>query len=192
MVALAKDTVIWQTVYPAGTDHTVMPLAVVAAIRNPDAWVGGVAPPLSGAFDRTKRLKPTDLKTAGGLRDAIGLSSPLIALPPLTVPGTISAPVVGLSRLYNDYGFTITIASVRIAVGTAPSGSLVVDVKKNGVSIFANTGDRPSLTSGQNTVKVVPTPTVSFAPNDYLTSDIVTGTSGAGLVVSVTGIRAAF
>lgn len=95
----------------------------------------------------------------------------------------------GTIRIYNDSGATRTIASVRVTVGTAPTGAtILVDVNRNGVTIFTDQGDRPSIAIGEFvSLKKVPAVT-SWSDGDYLTFDIdqVGSTvAGADLTISV-------
>lgn len=76
MVALAASVTFEQTTYPAGTDHTAMPPAVVDQIRNPLAWVGGTAPALSAQPGPGKsRIILADLTSAPKARAALGLGT---------------------------------------------------------------------------------------------------------------------
>lgn len=114
-----------------------------------------------------------------------------VILPPLTVPGPVTGPQTGLSRLYNDTDATLRIAAVRASVGVAPTGALVVDVRRNGSSIFSNPSARPTLGAGQFTSgKIVPTELITVAPGDYLTANVISGSSGGFLVIQVLATRA--
>lgn len=73
MVALAQSVSYDGQTYPAGTDHTTMPAQVADAIRNPNAWVGGVAPALSGISFGKSKIRPADLGSAARARAALGL-----------------------------------------------------------------------------------------------------------------------
>jgi hypothetical protein len=74
VTALAQSVRIGQTTYAVGTDHAAMPAAVVDAIRNPNAWVGGVAPALSAPAPAGKpQIIPADLTTPEKARAALGL-----------------------------------------------------------------------------------------------------------------------
>jgi hypothetical protein len=66
-----------------------------------------------------------------------------------------------------------TILAVRAAVGTAPTGaSLIVDVNKNGTTIFTTQGNRPTITAS-STSSAEATPAVtSLAEGDLLSVDI--------------------
>lgn len=80
------------------------------------------------------------------------------------------------------------VISVRASVGTAPVGaSLIVDVNKNGVTIFSPQSGRPAIAAGSNTATVSPSG-VTLASGDYLTIDvdqIGSSTAGADLTVQV-------
>lgn len=93
---------------------------------------------------------------------------------PFSVAGPLS-PVTGRMRLYNDTGRDLTLRSVRATVGVAPTGDdIVVDVLRDGTSIFASAGSQPTITDGALTsgrVDNIDTTTV-FANGSYLTVDI--------------------
>lgn len=100
-------------------------------------------------------------------------------------PGAVTV-ISGTARLYNDTGQSRTIASVRASAGTAPTGTaLIVDVRKNGTSIFPTT-PRPQISVGANTGTAVPD-TTTWAAGEYLSVDVVqVGSSVAGSDLTVT------
>lgn len=102
-----------------------------------------------------------------------------------TMAGATSIQV-GQMRLYADYACTIQ--SVRASVGTAPVGSsLLVDINKNGTTIFTTQAGRPTIAAGTFTDLATPDVT-TLAAEDYLTIDvdqIGTTTPGSDLVVQV-------
>lgn len=113
-------------------------------------------------------------------------------LPPLSVAGTVTAPAVGKGRIYNDSTATLQVVAVRASVGTAPTTALVVDVNRNGTTIYSDQANRPSIAVGANTSgKVTPAELVTVAPGDYLTVDVDAGAGAADLVVQVLVTRAA-
>lgn len=94
--------------------------------------------------------------------------------------GTIHWPV--------PYG--LTIQDVRARVSSAPTGAgVIVDVLKNGVTIFTNSANRPTI-SGGSYEGVSGTPDVTaLTAGDYLSVDVDqvgSGTPGADLSVVVT------
>ena len=103
-----------------------------------------------------------------------------------TFAGTLSV-ISGAARLY--FPTAVTILGISAAVGTAPSGaSVVVDVNKNGTTIFTTQANRPTIAAGTNT-DLTNTPDVTtISANDYLTVDvdqIGSGTAGANLTVTI-------
>ena len=98
-----------------------------------------------------------------------------------------------LAPMDGDTSFPIDrpglIATTRAFVKTPPIGSpIVVDIKKNGVSIFATNTDKPTILPGQNTDLGNPS-TTALIPGDYIDVSIDSVGStfpGAGLTVSVT------
>jgi hypothetical protein len=101
--------------------------------------------------------------------------------------GTISTGV-GATRLYNDTGATWTIYAVRATVETAPTGGqVIVDVNKNGTTIFTTQANRPTIAaSGLTSGKVTNMDVTTVADGDYLTVDIDTTTApAANLTVQI-------
>jgi hypothetical protein len=97
----------------------------------------------------------------------------------------------GVSRFYaDDYYY---LSGVRASVNTAPQGaSIIVDVFKNGSTIFTTAGNRPTITAGTFTASSAAPPDLLFVqPGDYLTVNIAqvgTGVNpGADLTVNVLG-----
>ena len=94
--------------------------------------------------------------------------------------GTLRLPIDG----------TYTIVGTRLMVGTAPTGAaLIVDINKNGTTIYSTQANRPSIAAGANAGGPGVTPDVAtLAVGDYLTVDIdqVGSTvAGSDLTVSV-------
>jgi len=84
---------------------------------------------------------------------------------------------------------TLTITKVKLVVKTAPTGAaIIVDVNKNGITIFTTQGNRPQITAGQYTGDSGTPDVTSLAEGDKLTIDIDqvgSGTAGADLTVEV-------
>lgn len=95
---------------------------------------------------------------------------------------------IGTTRLYNDSGMTWTVLSVRASVGEAPTGgSVVVDVNKNGTSLFG-TATKPTIAAGTVTDKRVPDVGSTLADGEYFTidvDDVGDTTPGADLTVQI-------
>lgn len=70
--------------------------------------------------------------------------------------------------------FNCEIVSVSAIVGTAPTGaSLIVDVLKNGTTIFTTTANRPTIVAGATQTTTFPRPDVTrLVAGDNLTLSI--------------------
>jgi hypothetical protein len=98
------------------------------------------------------------------------------------------AVAAGTQRLPIDG--TYTIVGTRLMVGTAPTGaSLIVDVNKNGTTIYTTQGNRPTIAASANAGGPGATPDVTaLAAGDYLTVDvdqIGSTVAGSDLTVAV-------
>jgi hypothetical protein len=97
----------------------------------------------------------------------------------------------GVSRL--PIGAAYTIQSVRAMVGTAPTGAaILVDVNKNGTTIFTTQGNRPSIAAAGNASSAAVPDVTSLAAGDFLTVDvdqIGSTVAGSDLTVIVTVSR---
>lgn len=109
-------------------------------------------------------------------------------IPPASYSGILSVQA-GTVPFYNDTGQTLTITSVRASVGTAPAGAaIIVDVNKNGTTIFTTQSHRPSIAAAAKTAKVTTIDVATLADGDYLTFDVDqvgSSTPGSDLVVTV-------
>jgi hypothetical protein len=96
----------------------------------------------------------------------------------------------GTARLYNDTGRTLTIFAVRATVETSPTGaSILVDVNKNGTTIFTTQSNRPTIAAAGTTAKAAAINVASWADGEYLTFDvdqIGSTIPGSDLTVQVT------
>lgn len=109
----------------------------------------------------------------------------------LYVPFSISGAAYvtsGQGRVYIESSRTIT--RVRASVGAAPTGaSLIVDVLKNGTSIYASTpANRPTIAAGSYTALGGTPDTTTFISGDYITVSVVqigSGVAGSDLTVSI-------
>lgn len=97
----------------------------------------------------------------------------------VTTTGALRLPVDG----------TYTIVGTRLMVGTAPTGAaIIVDVNKNGSTIYTTQANRPTIAAGANAGGPGSAPDVtSLAAGDYLTVDIdQVGSTIAGSDLTVT------
>jgi hypothetical protein len=94
--------------------------------------------------------------------------------------GTLGFPITG---------GTFDIETVAARVNTAPAGaSVVIDVNKNGTTIFGTAANRPTIPAGSKTATVGAHSVTSVTTGDYLTVDIDqigSSVAGADLVVVV-------
>lgn len=109
------------------------------------------------------------------------------SLPSFTRAGALTA-TAGLLRLPIDGDYTIV--GVRAMVNTAPVGDdLVLDVLKNGSTIFTTTANLPTIPDGSNDNGLSAPPDINtLAAGDRLTVDVLqigSGTAGSNLVVVV-------
>lgn len=139
--------------------------------------------------ERITRLERRSSHTAssgsGGGGDTIITNAP--ACEPYLVSRSGNLTVVtGVLEVLMSTSYDLV--SIKARVVTPSSGSsIILDVKKNGASIFSNPAHRPTITAGgHNSTTTVPT--LTFATNDYLSVDIDqvgSGTAGADLVVVI-------
>jgi hypothetical protein len=106
----------------------------------------------------------------------------------LTVEGTLIVDSNPL-RLYNNYGGNKTISEVFLSVDTPPTdASIIVDVNKDGTTIFTSQANRPVIVAGANTGNTTTIDVPTWADGEYLTIDvdqIGSGTAGSDLTVHI-------
>ena len=93
-------------------------------------------------------------------------------------PGTVAIKE-GTARWYPEVNATIT--QVYFSLGTASSGTVTIDVKKNGTTIFTT---KPSASAGWNKSAIVNV-NAAITINDSITVSIVAGSDGADLVAFI-------
>lgn len=104
--------------------------------------------------------------------------------------GNAATGFVG-GRWYNDADVPRTVYSVEVSAGTAPTGAgLVVDVKKNGTTVFAQAADRATVAATNFRSPVTKaTKTgdpVIVRPGEYLQAEVTqVGSTVAGADISV-------
>jgi hypothetical protein len=106
----------------------------------------------------------------------------------LSISGALTVGV-GAHRIYNDTGVQLTIRNIRATVGTAPAGaSVIVDVNKNGTTLFTTQSNRPTIAAGTNTIKRTNMDVTTINDGEYITVDvdqIGSTTAGSDLVVQL-------
>ena len=87
------------------------------------------------------------------------------------------------------FPWNVTLLGAKLAVGTAPTGaSILVDVNKNGTTVFSTQSNRPSIPAGSNLSALATTQIsgTSVTTSDYVTVDIdQVGSTAAGADLTV-------
>ena len=98
----------------------------------------------------------------------------------LSIPGTVSGPLVGSARFYPSRAVNLT--AVNANLGSAPSGNFIFQILKNGYSI----GNNFIITAQNPLMTVVYLSGVSLTISDYLTVNILNGSAnGVDLAVKI-------
>lgn len=121
------------------------------------------------------------VKHSDGSTSAIRAIEPYV----MAVTGALTVQT-GKSRVYLEDNYTVE--SIRASVSTAPAGAaVIVDVNRNGTTLFTTQAARPAIAAGAFTATGAPAVT-TFAAGDYLTVDvdqIGTTTAGSDLTVVI-------
>lgn len=135
----------------------------VSAVSNTSALITVVATANVGPSG------PTGATGSTGATGPTGPAGPVYQL--FTVPSVLNVGT-GQARFYIPQSLTIT--NIRASVGTAPTGSSVVlDVYKNGSTIFTTVGNRPTIGVGLFLDNSSIPDVTSLVAGDYLTIGIV-------------------
>lgn len=90
---------------------------------------------------------------------------------PFSVSGTLTVKV-GANR-FPIAGGTFQIQTVAAMVGTAPTGaSVIVDVNKNGSTLFTTQANRPTIAVSTNSATVGTFTATTVTTGDYITVDV--------------------
>ena len=119
----------------------------------------------------------------------------ILAQDTATVKTTLTFAVVGTLAAGADKAptllapCTLSIVKVKLVVKTAPTGqAIIVDVNKNGTTIFTTQANRPQIAAGSTTGDSGTPDVTALAEGDKLTVDVDqvgSGTAGADLTVEV-------
>lgn len=142
-----------------------MPTLFRTGIRTPEQST----PSTPAAGFRLLYAKSTGLYDLGSdaVERLLSFSSVVI---PFSVTGALTTRV-GPHRIYVESSFVFE--SARASVGTAPTGaSLIMDINKNGTTIYTTQSARPTVTAGTNTATANSPAVTSFSSGDYLSVDI--------------------
>lgn len=116
---------------------------------------------------------------------AVGADIKAVRAPYLFSMVDVLTTKVGAHRVYMETDCVVE--SVRIAVGTAPVGSsVIVDVNRNGTTIYTTQGNRPTIAISGFTALGGVAANNAFSIGDYMTVDVdQVGTANANLTVTV-------
>jgi hypothetical protein len=140
-------------------------------------WDGGVDPgDTNDALDQLAE-RTADLEANAFVRQTI-----------FTYAGNIAVGG-GLLRIYNLTGVTQVVTQVFICVTTAPTGAnLIVDIHRDGVTIFTNQANRPEIVAAGFTDSTLVIDLPNWLDGEYLTAHVdAIGTviTGANLTIHV-------
>jgi len=130
----------------------------------------------------------THAPSKNAVYDKINSLSNTIRTSVFTVSGVL-ATAPGNIRIYNKTGATVTVSQVFLSVNTAPTTqAIIVDVNKNGTTIFTNQAHRPQIAAAANTGNTTTIDVSTLDDGDYFSVDVDqvgTGTTGADLTVHI-------
>lgn len=94
----------------------------------------------------------------------------------------------GAARL--RFPYDAEIISIAATVATAPAGaSVIVDVNKNGTTVFTTQANRPTIVAGANASADKVPDVISITAGDYLTTDVdqvgISPNLGADLTIAI-------
>lgn len=158
----------------------------------PQAAVTNLASDLAAKVDDTEKGAANGVATLdAGTKIPVGQlpAAATAKILPYSYYGNLMVST-GTFRLYNDSGTDWTVTGVRASLGTAPTGtSVIIDINKNGTTLFTNQSNRPTIAISSNTSgNVTNMDVTTIADGEYLTVDIDqvgSGIMGADLTVQV-------
>lgn len=114
----------------------------------------------------TMQSRIADLITAIGADIKIGQVETFV----LSRPGAL---VVANGTLQLPLSGSYTLIDYRVRVGTAPTGaSLIVDINKNGTTLFTTQGNRPTVTAAAQLASTTAPNVTTFVNGDYISVDV--------------------
>lgn len=152
--------------------------------------VPGLTTLTNNKIDKSEKGQPNgvaQLDGSGKLIPGQLVTSNITKILPYSYSGPLAVNV-GSFRLYNDSGTSWTIAGIRASLGAAPAGAaVIVDISKNGTTVFTTQANRPTIAAGSNTSGNVTNMDVkTVAAGEYLTVDIdQIGSTSAGTDLTV-------
>lgn len=121
--------------------------------------------------------------------DAVALKTPIQSIETIRF-FSAGAQTVGVKKSGVIFGYAGVIRDIRGYIDTAPVGAnLILEVKKNGTTIFTTSAHRPTATDGFNSVSAFVPDVTAVAVGDRITYDVVqvgSGTAGSDLYLAIT------
>ncbi len=171
------------SVYTADLATAIGPIASGIGWRSNTTPANGVVgETISNAHYSAGAIGVVKAATEHYVDQAVAAIPAAVAAPVFAYAGTPTAPATGVNGWYNDSGAALTITSIRLSAGTAPSGGTIsIDVKVDGVTIFATP---LQLADGSSTIKTTTIDTPAVPVDSEVTVD-VTENSGAAADITV-------
>ena len=118
---------------------------------------------LSSAFQYlSRRVRKLEVRSSSNKIDTI-----------LTIEDVLIAPDMNPLRVHNKWGMMRTISEVMLSVNTAPTGAeVIVDVHKNGVTIFTDQANRPRIIAGAYEGTTITIDVPEWADGEYLQVEV--------------------
>lgn len=190
-------------------DGTVYPVGIIPRFRGPDGvlemWLDGgagfrflvastdLASLVGGKIDRAGDsmdgpLTLQDNSLAASQDYVLARVGGAPSIQTFSLTG-IASVRTGANRVYNDTGRPLALGTVRVSAATGPAGqALILDVHKDGTTIYSTQGNRPQIAAGQVTGTGGTPDVATWAMGEYLTVDIDqvgTTTPGSDLTVTI-------
>lgn len=127
-----------------------------------------------GSYDILINGLTFTVNVAGGTPQAGAASTSLVVS-----AGTPGGPAVGKGRVYNDLGRVLVVTSIRVTALNVSGGGLLVDVNKNGSTIYTTQANRPAVPAGAGTGTVKNAgfnPGTKLEDGAYVSVDVDQGT----------------
>lgn len=161
---------------------------ICTAGGSPGTWVNSGAIAFGSVVAETAWNLPAEngSNVTAARSDHSHGTQPMVCEPyVLSVTGPLTV-MTGKSRIYFEADYVVE--TIRAAINTAPTGaSVIVDVNKNGTTLFTTQSNRPTI-SASGFLSTVTAPAVTtFTSGDYLTVDVdQIGSTIAGADLTVT------
>lgn len=161
----------------------------LAALNISDSDVSAISPSkITGTAVVTSQLGVVSgVATLDGTGKVTASQLPSLVSPLIITGSQAGALVATFGQVPYIVTQASTIQSVRCAVGTTPTGqAIIVDINKNGASIFTTQANRPSITAGTILSAAAVPDVTALAVGDLITFDVdQVGSTAAGADLSI-------